>query len=398
MDARIGRGLFDGVTPLPAFVLRESALAHDIDLLATFCASRGLSFAPHGKTTMAPAIFRRQVEAGAWGITVAHTGQAAVAVEAGIATILIANEVVDDQGLGWIGEILDGSRTELLVLADSVTGVHRMADRLGGRRRRLRVLVDIGVAQGRTGVRSADEAEAVARAVDEAPGLELAGVSFYEGVVPGVDDDARAAGVRAMIATTRSVVERLGPLFERAGITEIVVSGGGSHYLDIVADELAAPWTTTIPVRVVIRSGAYVSHDHGLYERVSPFGLRALPGGPRLRPAIEVWAPVVSVPEPGLLIAGAGRRDLPTDQDLPVVIKVRGDDGAVRAVDGGLTVARLNDQHAFVVVGDDAPAITIGDLVAFGISHPCTAFQIWREALVVDDADRIVDIYELRFP
>ncbi len=200
----------------------------------------------------------------------------------------------------------------------------------------------------------------------------------------------------AMTDLTREVVARLEPLLGRAGIDEIVVTGGGSTYPDVVADSLREPWSTALPVRVVLRSGAYITHDHGIYERGSPFGMRAAPGAPRLEPAIEVWAPLLSAPEPGLAIAGAGRRDLPVDQDLPVVIKVRDTSGRARAAEPGFTVTKLNDQHAFIALADGAH-VEVGDLVAFGISHPCTAFQLWREALVVDADDRITDVYELRF-
>lgn len=397
MDERIGRSLFDPTIRLPVFVLRESALAHDIAVLADYCRERRVSFAPHGKTTMAPAIFRRQAEAGAWAITVATPWQAEVALDAGIERILIANEVVDDAGLAWIGEVLDRDAPELIVCADSVAGVERMQSRLGGRARRLLVLVEVGVAGGRAGVRTVDEADAVARAVDASDALTLAGVSLYEGVIAGETQEAREDAVRELTATTRTIVARLAPLFERAGIAEIIVTGGGSTYPDVVADELVRPWDTALPVRAVLRSGAYITHDHGIYERGSPFGMRAAAGAPRLEPAIEVWAPVLSAPEPGLAIGGAGRRDLPVDQDLPVVIKVRGaDDGVVRAAEPGFTVTKLNDQHAFIALADGAQ-LAVGDLVAFGISHPCTAFQLWREAIVVDDDGRILDVYELRF-
>ena len=80
-----------------------------------------------------------------------------------------------------------------------------------------------------------------------------------------------------------------------------------------------------------------------------------------------------------------------------MVVKVRdADDGPVRAAEPGFTVERLNDQHAFIAL-TGAAHLAVGDLVAFGISHPCTAFQLWREALIVDDDDRILDVYELRF-
>jgi D-serine deaminase-like pyridoxal phosphate-dependent protein len=396
-DERVGRSLFDPTIRLPVFVLRETALAHDIAVLADFCRARGISFAPHGKTTMSPEIFRRQAAAGAWAITVATTWQAEVAVDAGIERILIANEVVDDAGLAWIGDGLDADGPEVIACVDSVVGVQRMAARLAGRRRRLPVLVEVGVPGGRAGVRTAEEAEAVARAVDAAESLALAGVSLYEGVVAGDTREVREQAVRRLATTTRAIVARLAPLLERAGIAEIVVTGGGSTYPDVVADELGAPWETSLPVRVVLRSGAYITHDHGTYEAGSPFGMRAAPGAPRLEPAIEVWAPVLSAPEPGLAIAGAGRRDLPVDQDLPIVIKVRDDaTGAIRAAEPGFTVERLNDQHAFIALADGAH-LAVGDLVAFGVSHPCTAFQLWREALVVDDGDRIREVYELRF-
>jgi len=395
-DPRVGRSLFDSTIRLPVFVLREHALAHDIRVLADFCRDRGMSFAPHGKTPMSPEIFRRQIDAGAWAITMATPWQAEVALEAGIERILIANEVVDDAGLAWIGDVLDRDGPDLLVLADSVVGVERMALRLAGRARPLDVLVDVGVMGGRTGVRTVDEAAAVAEAIDGASSLRLAGVSLYEGVVGGDTQGEKEAAVRDLTTLARDVVTRLAPLFERAGIGEIIVTGGGSTFPDVVADELTRAWATTLPVRTVLRSGAYVTHDHGLYERVSPFGMRAAPGAPRLEPAIEVWAPVISTPEPGLAIAGAGRRDLPVDQDLPVVIKVRSSSGEIRPAGAGFTVTKLNDHHAFVALSDDA-STAIGDLMAFGISHPCTAFQLWREALVVDETDRIIDVYELHF-
>ncbi len=336
------------------------------------------------------------MEAGAWAITVAHPWQAEVALEAGVERILIANEVVDDAGLDWIGGVLDGDGAELQVLADSVAGVGRMAARLAGRRRRLPVLIDIGMVGGRTGVRTTDEADAVAAAIEAADPLQLAGLSVYEGVVSGETLAERQDAVRAMTAATREIADRLAPRFARSDAPEIVITGGGSTYPDVVAEELSRPWSLPKPVRVVLRSGAYVTHDHGIYERGSPFGMRAAPGAPRLEPAIEVWAPVLSAPEPGLAIAGAGRRDLPVDQDLPVVIKVRGEDGVVRPAGPGFTVARLNDQHAFIELEGGA-SVAVGDLVAFGISHPCTAFQLWREALVVDESDRILEVYELRF-
>ena len=168
MDERIGRSLFDPTIRLPAFVLRETALAHDIAVLAELLqVSRRLVRAPR-QDDDGPGDLPAAGRCGRVGITVATPWQAEVAVHAGIERILIANEVVDDAGLAWIGDAAGPRRAGAARLRRSVAGVERMAARLQGRRHRLPVLVEVGVAGGRTGVRTDDEAEAVASAIDAA--------------------------------------------------------------------------------------------------------------------------------------------------------------------------------------------------------------------------------------
>jgi D-serine deaminase-like pyridoxal phosphate-dependent protein len=140
-------------------------------------------------------------------------------------------------------------------------------------------------------------------------------------------------------------------------------------------------------VRVVLRSGCYVTHDTRFYEGLSPLGARAT-GAERLRPALEAWGAVLSRPEPGLALLLLGKRDAAHDIDLPMPFAVRGRDG-LRAAEG-LEVVDLNDQHAFVRVPPADP-LAVGDLVGCGMSHPCTAFDKWRLIPVVDDDYAVVD-------
>ena len=110
---------------------------------------------------------------------------------------------------------------------------------------------------------------------------------------------------------------------------------------------------------------------------------------PALTPAIELWAQVLSRPEPGLAVLCAGRRDVSFDHALPVPLRVRRRDGQ-HAGTAGMAVTQLADQHAFLTV--PAPAqLGPGDLVCLGISHPCTMFDKWRVLPVVDDAYRVTD-------
>ncbi|GIE92661.1 amino acid deaminase [Paractinoplanes rishiriensis] len=362
--ARERPSLFGGGFTWPVLVLRRSAAEANIATMAEYCRRHGFDFAPHAKTTMAPGLLAAQFAAGAWGMTVATANQALVLKRLGVERVLIANEVLDPAVLGWLG-----GQAGVFLQVDSVPAVRAAAGH------RLRLLVELGHPGGRTGARTLDELAAVARAVHEADGLELAGVTAYEGGLPdqpAVDEflDRLVAGV------TRLRAEGLLP-------DGALVSAGGSAWFDRVVDRLAA-----LPrdLRRVLRSGASVTHDDGFYRFRTPF--RRVPGEGPLTAALELWAQVLSTPEPGLAIAGMGKRDAPFDEGLPVPLEVRRD-GASRPAD--FTVTRLNDHHTYLAGASD---LEPGDLVRFGISHPCTAFDKWRYLPVVDDNHRVVDILQ----
>jgi D-serine deaminase-like pyridoxal phosphate-dependent protein len=176
-------------------------------------------------------------------------------------------------------------------------------------------------------------------------------------------------------------------LINRYEVSEPILSAGGSMYFDRVAAILGpegAPTSQQRP-RVVLRSGAYIVHDDGLYRGETPSTRGA---GPKLEPAMNVWARVISMPEPGLAYLDAGKRDLPYDAGLPEVQLSR------RIGADGLTVSQplvghdlfeTNDQHSFVHVPPGSPLL-VGDVVRLGLSHPCTAFDKWSLIPVLDDA------------
>jgi D-serine deaminase-like pyridoxal phosphate-dependent protein len=378
----MGWNLLRGDLPLPALVLKESALGHNIALMAQWCAERGILHAPHGKTTMAPQLFSRQLDAGAWGITAATVSQARMYRAFGVQRILLANELVEPASLRWLADELAASpELDFYCLADSVAEVETMAAALSGTERSVNVLVEIGFDGGRTGCRSVAEALDVAAAVTRSPGTQLVGTEGYEGIIAADRSEASVAAVDAFLERLREATVEL----ERAGVfagrERIVVTAGGSAYFDRVVDVLGANWPFEKPVDLVIRSGGYVTHDVGLYERTSPIARR-------LRPALEAWGAVLSRPEPELALIGLGKRDVSHDVDLPRPELVSGRDGLRAAT--GMIVTSLNDQHAYVRLPEADP-LAVGDLVGCGISHPCTAFDKWRLIPVVDDDYTVVD-------
>ena len=308
----------------PVLTLRESALAGNLAAMAAYCARTGVELAPHGKTAMSPELAARQLASGAWGITVATIGQLRAYRAFGFPRLLMANELVDETGIAWLaGELAADPGFTAYCYVDSADGV-AILDRVLIARpagRRLPVLVEIGL--GRTGCRTDDQALAVAKAAAATSTLTVAGVAGYEGTISGTD--ARALGRVASFC--RRLANLAGALLASAGVGgngEFIVTAGGSVYFDVVTRELTAGGAAG--TTVVLRSGGYLFHDHGLYQRATP-AARGVAGAPVFRPALELWAQVVSRPETGLALLGAGRRDAGFDAGLPVPLRARRRDG-----------------------------------------------------------------------
>ncbi|MFF8725247.1 amino acid deaminase [Streptomyces sp. NPDC015171] len=380
------RNLFrdgDGFTT-PVLALSAERLEHNLALMETYAARHGLAFAPHGKTSMAPQLFHRQIEHGAWGITLAVPHQVRVARAFGVRRVFLANELVDAAALRWIaGELAADPEFRFVCYVDSVRGVELMDAALRGAARPVDVVVELGAGEGaRTGVRTEEEGTAVARAAAAVPTLRLVGVAGYEGEVPRADPDRVRAYLRRLVGLAAGL-DKDG-LF--AGAEEIVVSAGGSAWFDTVADVFAEVPALSRPVLKLLRSGAYVSHDDGHYSRLTPFA--RVPEEGALEPAFRLWAQVVSRPTPEQAFANAGKRDAAYDLDLPDA-QVVWRDGAERPADG-VTVTGLSDQHTWLRTGPGAD-VEPGDWIGFGLSHPCTSFDKWQLIPVAEADGTVVD-------
>jgi D-serine deaminase-like pyridoxal phosphate-dependent protein len=336
---------------------------------------------------MAPQLWRRQLDAGAWGISAATAAQARVMRAAGVPRILVANPLTDVAAIRWAAHDLREDANELACYVDSERGVELLEAvlREEAPARPLPVLLELGHAGGRTGCRGAEEALAIARRVASSPSLSLVGLAGYEGTIAHDRKPTALEEVRRYLAGLRALGMRLGEhdLLSSGAF----VSVGGSVFFDLVVDELGGG-RSGVAMPVVLRAGAYVVHDVGMYERSSPFAHRAVEG--RFRNAIEVWGAVLSTPEDGLAILGIGRRDVSFDQGLPRPLAVRRDGGPVEYLDGAVEANGLDDQHLYCRVRSGT--LRVGDLVALGISHPCSMFDRWRLIPMVDDNDAVVEV------
>ncbi|MFJ7038131.1 amino acid deaminase [Streptomyces rochei] len=382
------RNLFTGGFTTPVLALSAERLEHNLRLMETYSARHGLAFAPHGKTSMAPQLFQRQIEHGAWGITLAVPHQVRVARAFGVQRVFLANELVDAAALRWISSELDADPDfRFVCYVDSVRGVELMDAALtgAGASRPVDVVVELAAGEGaRTGVRTEARCAAVADAVAGARTLRLAGVAGYEGEVPDADTGKVHAWLRRLVA--------LAVDFDKAGrfdgLEEIVVSAGGSAWFDAVADVFAEVPDLSLPVLKLLRSGAYVSHDDGHYRELTPFN--RVPEEGALEPAFRLWSQVVSRPSPGQAFTNAGKRDAAYDLHLPFAQVVRPADGGPERPATGIEVTGLSDQHAWLRTAEEAD-LEVGDWLGAGLSHPCTSFDKWQLIPVAEADGTVVD-------
>lgn len=388
------RNLFtDGFTT-PVLALSAERLEHNLALMERYATRHGLAFAPHGKTTMAPELFARQLDHGAWGITLAVPHQVRVARQFDVKRIFLANQLVDAPALKWVaGELARDADFRFICYVDSVRGVELMDAALTSATRPLDVVVELGAGDGaRTGVRTEADAAAVADAVAATRTLRLVGVAGYEGEVPKATPEKVDAWLRRLTALAGEF-DKAGR-FLGTGLDEIVVSAGGSAWFDTVADVFAELPELSLPVLKLLRSGAYVSHDDGHYKRLTPFN--RVPDEGALHPAFRLWAQVVSKPTADQAFVNAGKRDAAYDLDLPEAQVVRdAATGEVRPADG-IEVTKLSDQHAWLETGPDA-ALEVGDWVGLGLSHPCTSFDKWQLIPLVEADGTVVDYIRTYF-
>ncbi len=379
----------------PLAVLSRPALAHNLAWMQAYAKRRGVHLAPHGKTTMSPELFQMQLEGGAWGLSFATIFQLGMGVAAGVRRAIIANQVLAPADLAGLQE-LQRMHSDLQVwfLVDSLAQL-RVIEQWAATQpvfKPFEVLLEIGVAGKRTGIRSQEQAMALAAAVAASPAVRLCGVECYEGVAAHGDSahdvDAVSDLVRRVLAVTRLCDAQ--NLFANK---TILLSAGGSAVFDLVLPLLKTSGLSR-PVAGVLRSGCYITHDHGHYRRYLQLLEQREGLTDSLKPALEVWTMVQSVPEPGLAFLSCGRRDISYDIDLPMPQRLaragvrRMED--VTATPADWRITQLNDQHAYLQFDPLGLVPAVGDRVVLGLSHPCTTFDKWRWMVVAEDDGLVV--------
>jgi D-serine deaminase-like pyridoxal phosphate-dependent protein len=379
---------------LPALVIHQEALQHNIRWMQAFVSNSGAELAPHGKTSMVPALFRRQLEEGAWGITLATAVQTRAAYAHGVRRVLMANQLVGAPNMALIAELLADSQFDFHCMVDHPDNVAALGEFFGARGLRLNVMIEYGVVGGRCGCRSEQEVLALAAAIAAQPALALTGIEGYEGVIHG---DQAVSGIKAFAASLVSLAVQLQDKGAFA-LDRPIVTASGSAWYDLIAEAFDAK-AVRERFLSVLRPGSYVVHDHGIYKDAQCCVLdRRTELTEGLRPALEIWAHVQSMPEPGFAVIALGKRDVAYDAGLPMPL-LRYKAGVLPAVGEDVSACKVTavmDQHAFMTVAPGCE-LKIGDIIAFGTSHPCLTFDKWRSGCLVGDDLTVIESFDTCF-
>lgn len=397
----VGLNLLNDDLPLPIAVLKKSALENNEDWMTRFCTAAGVSRAPHGKTTMSPELIRRQMDAGVWAMTAATAHHVRLYADMGVRRVIMANQLVGAANLKLVYDLLVANpELEFFCLVDDPAGAEILAEAWERHPldRPVKVLLELGGAGGRAGVRNLQKAKETAAACARySEALSLAGVEAFEAVYKwDGSQDSEVLGVLDLLVRAAEQLDAEG-LFSA---DEIILTAGGSAYFDLAAKAIKTPLLSK-PSRMVLRSGCYIAHDSQLYEdafaRLLQRTVEVETTG-RLMPALEVWGHVQSRPESDLIIVSVGKRDISSDSHPPKPIwhHPAGSSEKPLSFEGSGSVVALYDQHACVKVPSEFTG-RIGDLVGFGVSHPCTTFDKWQRMLVVEDNYTVCDWIQTRF-
>ncbi|CAH6841403.1 D-serine deaminase [Vibrio chagasii] len=385
--------LVDEDISLPVAIIKQSALTNNLNWMQSFADHHQVKLSPHGKTSMTPDFFRQQLENGAWGITVATPAQAEIAAMAGAKRIIMANQLVGKTNMVIVEQLISEFDVDFYCCVDSSVNVQQLNQYFANTKQTLKVLIEFGVPGGRCGCRSPQEVLELAQTIQDTPALSLAGIEVYEGVIHG---DNAEQDIRTFLNQALSSVESLASDGLITG--QPIITGAGSAWYDVVAECLAH----LTDYLAIIRPGCYAIHDTGIYldaqskvlQRAQVNQGYACELGGDLESALEVWAYVISRPEPTKLVIGLGKRDVAFDAGLPIAERGYRNGEAISVK--GLTATAVMDQHTFVET-DGSAEIEVGDMIAFSTSHPCLTFDKWRYIAISDDDYQVTNWVETCF-
>lgn len=333
----------------PAVVIDRTKVDANLARAQAYADANGLKLRPHIKTHKLPMFARLQCELGAVGITCQKVGEAEVMADGGITDIFIPYNILGEGKLERLAAL--HQRVNMSVSADSAVTVAGYAGRFTDPAHPLPVLIECDIGAGRCGVQSAEEALALARRIEAAPGLRFEGLMAYP---------PRGA----MQAVERWLKDAIA-LLEKNGIAVKTVSNGGSP--DFYSAATVTSATEHRPGTYIYSDRMQVALGHGTLEDC----------------ALTVLATVVSRPTPDRAVLDTGSKALAADK-----APVPGHGHIVEYPDAVITT--LNEEHGIVDLSACARKPEIGEKVRIIPNHVCVVSNLF-DAVNLTDGENVLE-------
>ncbi len=341
----------------PALLIDLDKLEFNIKKMAEFFSDKPANLRPMFKTPKLVPIAKRQIRAGAHGITCAKVSEAEVLVKGGIKDILIANQVVGPDKIARLIKIAQTADVKCAV--DDEYHVNALSEAAVAAVLELGVLIEINVGLPRCGV-TPEQAVELAKKIAQAPGLKLRGVMGYEGhLVFNEDEQVRTCETESSMGKLVSAAK----LIRESGIECEIVSGGGTGTYAI---------TGSFPDITEVQAGSYVMMDLK-YDKLD-LGLKK---------SVTILATVQSRALPGWAIIDSGSKTMSNDFGLPELIGVP-----------GVRLAMLSEEHGHLFADGKDPGLKIGQKVELYPSHICTTINL-HDKIYAIRGDKIEDIWQI---
>jgi D-serine deaminase-like pyridoxal phosphate-dependent protein len=329
----------------PALLLDLDKIESNLTRAADFMATTKAKLRPHIKTHKCPVLAQKQVRAGAIGVTCAKVGEAEVMARGGISDILIANQVVGAKKIMRLMDLL--AIADVKVAVESEANLAQLSEAARDRGKTLPVLIEVDVGMNRCGVKTADEAVSLAKKIDKAPGIKLAGIMGYEGhIIFTFDRDDREKAARGCMEALVGVGKRL----EKEGFPIGIVSGGGTGTWDI---------SSKVDGITEIQAGSYLTMD-------ATYGYLNL----GFAQALTLLTTVIAV-HGDHVILDCGMKSITHEFGMPQVLGIT--DAAISS---------LSEEHGHMSIPEKT-RVAIGDKIEVVPTHGCTTINLHDKFYIV---------------
>jgi len=343
--------------PTPALIIEEAVFEKNLKAMAELC---GQKLRPHFKSHKCAYIAKRQIAAGAKGMTCATVHEAEVLADAGIYDILFANQIADPIKAARLAKIAAKSSLTVCAEKDAELALYSEAAKKAGVK--FKVYAEYNTGMNRMGLSSAEEVLALAERIGNTEGLEFAGVQAYAGQLSHIaDTEERKSGALELEGKMAALCE----LFASHGISGFEISGGSTG---------TAAFKIAGGVYTEIQAGSYLCGDNN-------YGLCGLP----YEQSLFVLSTVLGV-HGNRVITDAGVKSNSVDQGMPNIF-------GLDKIGADVSSFELHEEHGLIEF-DAAPKLKFGDRIRYVPGHCCATVNMHDRVYFIDGSyvSRIADV------